>query len=164
MRLRVFDVGRDCTGSVLVETAFVLPMLLFLLMGVIQFGIFYFQFTALTDATAAGARQFSLSRTDITAYADTVAAINGSSSNLSSSALTINLCVGTSCGCTDSTGPTCQQLLQTAYNTTGPGSTSVTPETATVTLQYQCTPLIPTSWIDVSGICPLTASLNVSVQ
>jgi Flp pilus assembly protein TadG len=164
MRLRVLDVGKDCTGSVLVETAFVLPVLLLLLMGVLQFGMFFFQFTALTDATAAGARQFSLSRTDTTAYADTIEAINGSSSSLSSSALTVTLCVGTSCGCTDATSPTCQQLLQTAYNTTGPGSTNVTPETASVTLQYACAPLIPTSWIDVSGICPLTASLNVSVQ
>jgi Flp pilus assembly protein TadG len=164
MRLRVLDVGRDCTGSVLVETAFVLPVLLFLLMGVLQFGIFYFQFTALTDAAAAGARQFSLSRTDVTAYADTIEAINGSSSNLFSSSLTTTLCVGTSCGCSDTTSPTCQQLLQNAYNATGPGSPSLTPETASVTLQYQCTPLIPTSWINVSSICPLTASLNVSVQ
>jgi Flp pilus assembly protein TadG len=159
MQLRVSGVGRDCTGSVLVETAFVLPVLLFLLMGVIQFGIFYFQFTALTDAAAAGARQFSLSYSDATAYADTLKAVQNSSSNLFPSDSTITLCVGTACGCTDSGSPTCQKLLNTAHQTA-----SQTPTTASVTVQYQCTPLIPTSWINVASICPLTAQMNATVQ
>jgi Flp pilus assembly protein TadG len=165
------DVAGDHTGSVLVESAFVLPVLLLLLSGVIQFGMFFFQFSAVTDAAAAGARQFSLGRQDTTAYADTVKAIENSSSNLSSGALTITLCVGTSsspsnptaCGCTDASNPSCQSLLQSAY-VAGPASASVTPATARVTVQYQCTPLIPTSWINVTGICPLTAQMNVSVQ
>jgi Flp pilus assembly protein TadG len=171
MRLRLFDVAKDHTGSVLVETAFVLPVLLLLLIGVVQFGMFFFQFSAATDAAAAGARQFSLGRLDTTAYADTVQAIQDSSSNLFPNEITITLCVGTSsspsnptaCGCTDASSPSCQSLLQTAY-LAGPGSANVTPAAASVTVQYQCTPLMPTNWINVTGICPLTSTMNVSVQ
>jgi len=171
MPLRVFDVARDRSGSVLVETAFVLPMLLFVLMGVVQFGMFFFQFTAATDAAAAGARQFSLGRLDTTAYQDTLQAIQNSSSNLFPSETTITLCVGTSsapgnptaCGCTDASTPTCQSLLETAY-LAGPASASVIPAAASVTVQYQCTQLMPSSWISIAGICPLTSTMNVSVQ
>ena len=172
MRLRVLDVARNQSGSVLVETAFILPVLLFVLMGVVQFGMFFFQFSAATNAAAAGARQFSLGRLDTTAYADTVQAIQNSSSNLFSNEITVTLCVGTSsspgnptaCGCTDNpTSTSCQSLLQTAY-LAGPGSANVTPAAASVTVQYHCTPLMPTSWINLTGICPLTATMNVSVQ
>ena len=63
---RLFNVARDCAGAVLVEFALTVPMLLVVLLGVLQFGIFYHDYVALTDATAAGAREFSLGRLDVT--------------------------------------------------------------------------------------------------
>ena len=71
---RILEVAKDRAGAVIVEFAAVLPVLLLVLVGVLQFGLFFYQYTALTDATAAGARQFSLSK-DVAPYSDAVKAI-----------------------------------------------------------------------------------------
>jgi Flp pilus assembly protein TadG len=49
-------------GQAFVELALVLPILLLLLLGVIQFGNVFRDYIALTDATRVGARQASVSR------------------------------------------------------------------------------------------------------
>jgi Flp pilus assembly protein TadG len=49
-------------GQAFVELALVLPVLLLLLLGVIQFGNVFRDYIALTDATRVGARQASVSR------------------------------------------------------------------------------------------------------
>ena len=50
------------SGQAFVELALVLPILLLLLLGVIQFGNVFRDYIALTDATRVGARQASVSR------------------------------------------------------------------------------------------------------
>jgi Flp pilus assembly protein TadG len=50
------------SGQAFVELALVLPVLLLLLLGVIQFGNIFRDYIALTDATRVGARQASVSR------------------------------------------------------------------------------------------------------
>jgi Flp pilus assembly protein TadG len=50
------------TGQAFVELALVLPVLLLLLLGVIQFGNVFRDYIALTDATRVGARQAAVSR------------------------------------------------------------------------------------------------------
>ena len=50
------------SGQAFVELALVLPMLLLLLLGVIQFGNVFRDYIALTDATRVGARQAAVSR------------------------------------------------------------------------------------------------------
>lgn len=50
------------TGQAFVELALVLPVLLLLLLGVIQFGNVFRDYMALTDATRVGARQAAVSR------------------------------------------------------------------------------------------------------
>jgi Flp pilus assembly protein TadG len=50
------------SGQAFVELALVLPVLLLLLLGVIQFGNVFRDYIALTDATRVGARQASVSR------------------------------------------------------------------------------------------------------
>jgi hypothetical protein len=49
-------------GQTMVEFALVLPILLMLLFGVIQFGIAFNNYLAVTDAVRAGARQGSVAR------------------------------------------------------------------------------------------------------
>ena len=49
-------------GQTMVEFALVLPMLAFLLFGIIQFGIVFNHYLDLTDATRAGARVAAVSR------------------------------------------------------------------------------------------------------
>jgi Flp pilus assembly protein TadG len=49
-------------GQAFVELALVLPVLLLLLLGVIQFGTIFRDYIALTDATRVGARQAAVAR------------------------------------------------------------------------------------------------------
>jgi Flp pilus assembly protein TadG len=50
-------------GQAMVEFAIVLPILLTLVFGIIQFGIVFNHYMTLTDAVRAGARQAAVSRT-----------------------------------------------------------------------------------------------------
>jgi Flp pilus assembly protein TadG len=54
--------GRSEDGQALVEFAIVLPLLLMLLLGIVQFGSVFRDYIALTDATRVGARQASVAR------------------------------------------------------------------------------------------------------
>lgn len=155
---RFLDVARDRTGSVIVEFAAVLPVLLLLLVGVLQFGLFFYQYTALTEATAAGIKQFSISRLDPSGYNDTVQAIINASSNLTITSSMITLAVnGTAC----TSNASCTNQLLTAYNTAY-GTGTLAP--ISVTVSYPCTPLMPTRWVNLSGICPLTMTLATVAQ
>src|SRR5580658_4840348 len=96
MRPRLFEVIKDHTGSALVEFAVVLPVLMFLILGLAQFGLIFYNYILVTNAAATGARQLSISRWDSNAYTDTVSAIDNSAAGLSG--LTITLSVdGTAC-------------------------------------------------------------------
>jgi Flp pilus assembly protein TadG len=53
---------RNQRGQTMTEFALVMPLLLFLLLGVIQFGIVFNNYITLTDATRAGARKGAVSR------------------------------------------------------------------------------------------------------
>jgi Flp pilus assembly pilin Flp len=53
---------RDERGQTMVEFALVIPVLLVVLFGVIQFGVLYNNYVTLTDATRAGARKAAVSR------------------------------------------------------------------------------------------------------
>ena len=53
--------GRE-RGQAVVELALVLPLMLLLLLGIVQFGSVFRDYIALTDATRVGARQASVAR------------------------------------------------------------------------------------------------------
>jgi TadE-like protein len=55
-------VHRAEEGQAMVEFALVLPILLMIVMGIIQFGILFNNYVTLTDAVRAGARQAAVSR------------------------------------------------------------------------------------------------------
>jgi Flp pilus assembly protein TadG len=54
--------GTGERGQALVELALVLPLMLLLLLGIVQFGTVFRDYIALTDATRVGARQAAVSR------------------------------------------------------------------------------------------------------
>jgi Flp pilus assembly protein TadG len=56
------NIRRNEKGQAMVEFAIVLPILLVLVFGIIQFGITFNHYLTLTDAVRVGARQASVSR------------------------------------------------------------------------------------------------------
>ena len=60
--LRFSHRARDERGQAMVEFALVLPILMALLLGIIQFGIVFNNYITLTDAARAGARKAAVSR------------------------------------------------------------------------------------------------------
>ena len=60
---RLRKIGRRQEGQAMVEFALVLPVLLLIVMGIIQFGILFNNYVTRTDAVRAGARQAAVSRT-----------------------------------------------------------------------------------------------------
>jgi Flp pilus assembly protein TadG len=156
MRSRLFEVVKDHTGSVLVEFTLVLPVLLFLILGLAQFGLIFYNYILVTNAAVTGARQLSISRLDTTAYTDTVSAINSATTNLSG--LTITMSVN---GATCSTNSTCQTDLQNAYT-----AAAIPPQPVSVTVSYTCssTSIMPAYLINLVGICPLKATMQQPVE
>jgi Flp pilus assembly protein TadG len=161
MRRQLFEVAKSQTGSVLVEFTLVLPVLLFLVLGLAQFGMIFYDYILVTNAAATGARQFSISRWDPTPYTDTVNAINSATTNLSG--LTITLSVNGSTCSSDSSCSTGTNGLQSAPL---PSNNTATPWPSRVTVSYTCSgnSIMPTYLINLTGICPLTSTMQQSVQ
>jgi Flp pilus assembly protein TadG len=61
--ISVANIKNRSAGQAMVELAIVLPVLLMLVLGIIQFGILFNNYQTLTDAVRAGARQAAVSRT-----------------------------------------------------------------------------------------------------
>jgi Flp pilus assembly protein TadG len=55
-------IGKGQEGQAMVEFALVIPLLLLLIFGIIQFGILFNNYLTLTDAVRVGARQAAVSR------------------------------------------------------------------------------------------------------
>jgi Flp pilus assembly protein TadG len=161
MNFRLLDVGKDQTGSALVEFTLVLPVLLFLMLGVAQFGLIFYNYISVTNAAAYGARIFAVSRGSPTAYASTVNAINSAAPNLSG--LTITLSVNATVCSGDSGSGSCQAELVSAYQANSAGASP--PEAASVTVSYACTAnLMPAYLINLTSICPLTSTMQQAVE
>jgi Flp pilus assembly protein TadG len=69
------------------EFAFVVPILLVLLLGIVQFGIAFNNYVTLTDAVRAGARKAAVSRNTVDPEAACKASILAAASNLKRSDL-----------------------------------------------------------------------------
>lgn len=83
----------DERGQTMVEFVIVVPVLLMLLFGVIQFGIVYNNYLTITDATRIGARKAAVSRTAADPVALTKAAVKAAASDLDQSKLDPRLSV-----------------------------------------------------------------------
>lgn len=73
---------RNERGQTMVEFTLVLPVLLIVLFGIIQFGLTFNNYVALTDAVRAGARTAAVSRFSATPLNDTVSRVKTSSNDL----------------------------------------------------------------------------------
>jgi Flp pilus assembly protein TadG len=80
---------RDEQGQTMAEFAFVLPILVTLLFGIIQFGILFNNYVTLTDAARAGARTAAVSRGDADPAATCAGKVRSAASDLTDSKLTV---------------------------------------------------------------------------
>ena len=86
---------RTDSGQALVEFALVLPLLAFMILGIVQFGIAFNHYIALTDATRAGARKAVVSRHSSNPKGDAEAAVRASAANLDQGKLSVSVSPGT---------------------------------------------------------------------
>lgn len=83
--------SRNEEGQALVEFALVLPLLVTLLFGIVQFGIVFHDHLVLTDAVRAGARTAAVSRTAPDPVADSTAAVRRAAANLDPAQLAVSV-------------------------------------------------------------------------
>ncbi|MCW2961436.1 MAG: TadE-like protein [Thermoleophilia bacterium] len=74
----------------MVEFAIVLPLLILILFGTIEFGQLFWTSQQVSAAASEGARRASVSRTSATRTADVATAVRNASPNLDSANMTIN--------------------------------------------------------------------------
>ena len=145
----LLDVARDRAGAAFLEFTIAMPVLVLVLMGVLQFGLFFYDSIMVTNAAAVGTRQFSISRLSSAPYSGTVSLINAAlpsnfvGNNNFEIALAVN---GTSC----SIDSTCYGLL----NPNPPTLSCAGRCTASATLSYPCPTLMPASWVSFGNVCP----------
>ena len=75
----------------MVEFALVIPLLLLLIFGIIQFGMLFHNYLALTDAVRVGARQAAVSRTLPDPVAATKTRVERAATNLNTGNLVITV-------------------------------------------------------------------------
>jgi Flp pilus assembly protein TadG len=140
----------DRAGSPAVEFALLAPVLLFMLFGIIQFGIALNNDVELTDAVRTGARNFAISRASAsgTPYTGTVSAITGAAANLTAGSVSVTTKVnGTAC----TTDSGCSTALSTAAG-----------ETATVTATYPCN--LTVMGVNFASGCTLSATTDDIIE
>ena len=93
MRRRLRNPGNSESGQAIVEFAMVLPILMALLLGILQFGIVFNNYITLTDATRAGARKAAVSRFLNDNGASAKQAVQDSAAGLNLSVLTPTISV-----------------------------------------------------------------------
>ena len=79
---------RSESGQSMVEFALLLPILLVVALGILQFGIIYNNYVTLTDATRAGARKAAVGRQSANPVGDCQTAVRNSATDLTASSLT----------------------------------------------------------------------------
>ena len=78
-------------GQSMTEFAIVLPILVVLLFGIVQFGILFNNYVTLTDAARAGARAAAVSRQASDPIGTADAAVRASASDLNQTSLGVNV-------------------------------------------------------------------------
>ncbi len=82
---------RSESGQSLTEFALVLPLMVMLLFGIIQFGVTFNDYISLTDAVRAGARKATVSRHEDDPVGVTVARVKEAAADLTPSDLVIGV-------------------------------------------------------------------------
>jgi Flp pilus assembly protein TadG len=82
---------RDERGQTMAEFAIVLPILIVLLFGIVQFGILFNNYVTLTDAVRAGARAAAVSRQASDPSGAATAAVRSSARDLTPGSLGVSI-------------------------------------------------------------------------
>lgn len=82
---------RKQKGQAIVEFAIIAPSLLLIVLGIIQFGIVFNNYMALTDAVRAGARQAAVGRTAADPIGSTIDRVRGAAGHLDQADLTVSV-------------------------------------------------------------------------
>lgn len=82
---------RDEHGQSMTEFAVILPILVVLLFGIVQFGILFNNYVTLTDAARAGARAAAVSRQASDPVGNATAAVRSSAGDLNQSNLNVDV-------------------------------------------------------------------------
>ena len=141
---------RDGSGATAVEFALLAPILLFMLFGIIQFGMTLNAYVELTDSVRNGARNFAISRASAsgTPYSSTVSAISTGAPNLTAGSITVTIRVnGTAC----TTDSGCSTALASAAG-----------QTAYVSATYPCNLTIMN--VNFASGCTLTATTSDLIE
>ena len=90
---------RDESGQAITEFALILPILMALLLGIIQFGIVFNNYVTITDAARAGARKAAVSRFlgDNGTAAQAVARNSAQGLNQAKLGVSVKACSGANC-------------------------------------------------------------------
>jgi Flp pilus assembly protein TadG len=145
--------NRGQKGTALLEFAFVVPVLLVIVMGIIVFGTALNNYLQLTEATAAGARFLAVSRGQtVNPCSDTIPVITASATNLKASSMQFKFVLN--------------------GNTYGPGGTALTcggaqanlaqSQPASVIVTYPCN--LTVMGFNFAPGCTLTAQTAERVQ
>ena len=87
MNATIKRVAKDEEGQTMAEFAIVLPILVVLLFGIVQFGILFNNYVTLTDAARAGARAAAVSRQSGDPVGAATGAVRASSADLNQGTL-----------------------------------------------------------------------------
>jgi Flp pilus assembly protein TadG len=141
--------ARNEEGQALLEFAYVVPLLLALVLGIIMFGAALNNYLVLTDATAVGARVLSISRGQTTdPCAATATAVGAAAPNLKTANLKFSFVLNG----TAYSGATCS----------GAQTNLVEAQTAQVTVTYPCN--LKFLGFNPAPSCTLTAQTTERVQ
>ena len=91
MNATINRVVRDEEGQTMAEFAIVLPILVVLLFGIVQFGILFNNYVTLTDAARAGARAAAVSRQSGDPVGAATSAVRASSADLNQGSLGVDV-------------------------------------------------------------------------
>ncbi len=138
----------DQKAAAAVEFAFVVPILILVCLGIIQFGITINNYEMLTGGTTVAARQFALSRGSGTPYTNATTALYNAAPNLTKANITVTLKVnGTACASDGS----CQTAM-----TSGQG------KPATVIASYPCN--LSFDGFNFAPSCTLSSTVTESIE
>ncbi len=141
--------ARDEEGQSLLEFAYVVPVLLTVVFGIVVFGIALNSYLALTDATAVGARVLSIDRGQTTdPCADTALAIQNAAPGLKAASMKFSFVLNG----TAYSGATCS----------GAQSNLVQSQSAQVVVTYPCN--LKFFGFNPAPSCTLTAQTTERVQ
>jgi Flp pilus assembly protein TadG len=140
----------DTRGNVFIEAALVLPLLIIVLAGILEWGLALFQYNQLSMATGNAVRQLIISRGYTTPYTDVTDQFTAWARGLKFGSGTPGTITVTVNGTVCKTDAECITALNTALG-----------KNATVTAQYDCI----MQWTPaIASPCPITIAMTGVVE